>query len=164
MTLKQAQETTVFEIRDGKVIERNLYDKMLDSRDETTTPRGVGPREFIEECTFEVDPNDFDDEDALEAEFRSINSFSRKSSREDFEECHDGTFVLTYWVISSWGVGGNNYRSGKASPFDMFFSLEEAEERLFEYLKVDYDKDWDNSCNCFFTREEALEVLQERSV
>lgn len=159
MTLHQAKETTVFEIQNGEVVERNLYEKMLDSLDETTTPRGVGPRMFIEEHTFEIDPNDFEDEDDIDAEFRSIESFARRSTKEDFKELPNGTFFMKYWTISTWGVSGNNYRGG----LQTFLSEEEAEEQLFEYLKIDYDKDWDNSCNCYFTREEALEVIEERN-
>lgn len=161
MTLQEAKETTVFEIKDGKVIERNLYEKMCDSIDETTTPLGVGPRLFIEERTFEIDTADFDNLDDLEAEFKSIETFKRKSSREDFEELQDGTFTLPYFVISSWGVKGNNYRKGQGSLHHTFLSREEAEEELFMCLRQDYDADWGNSCNSYPTREEAEEALIE---
>ena len=160
MTLQEAKETFVFEIRDGEVVERNLYEKMYESIDETTTPRGVGPRIFIEEFEYTIDPSEFDEED-LESEFQSIETIRRRSSKEDFEELPNGTFYLKYYVISTWGCRGNNYQRGSGM-FDTFLSLEEAEEEMFEYLKKDYDSDWDNSCNSYPTREEAEEVINER--
>jgi hypothetical protein len=82
-------------------------------------------------------------------------------SKEDFEEIGDGRYLLKYFVISSWGPNGNRYQKG--GTWDEFLAEKEAEEQLFEYLKVDFDKDWDNSCNIYYSREEAEEVLLERN-
>jgi hypothetical protein len=162
LTLQQAKDTTVFYIdHKGEIQEDTLYDRMLESLDETTTPRGVGPRLFLEEKEYIVDTNDaeFEDDEDLADAFKVEIGF-RKMSKEDFEEIGDGRYSLKYFVISSWGPTGNRYQKG--GPWDEFLTEKEAEEQLFEYLKVDFDKDWDNSCNIYYSREEAEEVLLER--
>lgn len=161
MTLQEAKETTVFEIQDGEVVERNLYEKMCDSTDITTTPRGVGPRFFIEECEYKIDSSEFDEDD-LESEFRFIDTLRRPASREDFEELPNGIFSLKYFVISTWGCKGNRYQRG-GGLFDTYLTLEEAEEEMFESLQMHYDEDWENSCNSYSTREEAEEVINDRN-
>jgi hypothetical protein len=159
ITLEQAKDTTVFYIdHKGEIQEGILYDRMAESTDITTTPRGVGPRLFLEEKEYTVDINDAELED-LEDAFKVEIGF-RKVSKEDFEEIGDGRYSLKYFVISSWGPNGNRYQKG--GPWDEFLTEKEAEEQLFEYLKVDFDKDWDNSCNIYYSREEAEEVLLER--
>jgi hypothetical protein len=162
MNLEEAKTTDVFEIENGNILEINLYEKMSRSLDETTTPRGVGGRLFIEEHEFELDPDDFENGEIDEDEFiKSIGM--TKSSKEDFEFCkHSGKYILKYFVISSWGFTGNKYQSGEGSFDREFLTKEEADEKMFEYLKVDFDGDWDNSCNCYYTREEAVEALAEQ--
>lgn len=163
MNLSEAKEKTVFEIQGDKVIERNLYEKMYDSIDETTTPRGVAPRMFVEELEFVVDPNDFDDEDDLESEFRSIETRYRRTNKSDFKELPNGTFVLNYFTISNWGCTGNKYKNGSSDWTMTFLTQEEVDEEMFEFLKRDYNADWDNSCNCYDTKDEAIEVIAERN-
>jgi hypothetical protein len=159
LTLEQAKDTTVFYIdHKGEIQEDILYDRMAESTDITTTPRGVGPRLFLEEIICEVDVTNtefVDDEDVF-----NIEVGFRRMSKEDFEEIGDGRYSLKYFVISSWGPSGNRYQKG--GPWDEFLTEKEAEEQLFEYLKIDFDKDWDNSCNIYYSREEAEEVLLER--
>ena len=44
----------------------------------------------------------------------------------------------------------------------MYLTQECLDERLFKDLSVDFDKDWDNSCNFFNSEEEALQCVAER--
>lgn len=161
MKLEEAKETTVFTIENNEIVEVNLYDKMCKSLDETTTPRGVGGRLFVEEESYTIDPNDYDDQEDLESEFTSIEGADGRSSKEDFELLPDGTYELKYYVISSWGCTGNKYSRGGG--WDRTFLTEEAvNERMFEYLKVDFDADWDNSCGVYYDRDEAIQTLSEQ--
>lgn len=159
MKLEEAKETTVFTIENNEIVEVNLYDKMSRSVDETTSPIGVCPRLFIEELTFELDSDDFDGE-IPEEEF-SFKVGTTKACKEDYELLPNGIYELKYFVISSWGQLGNNYRSGAGSFDRSFMTEQEAEEKLFEYLKVDFDADWDNSCGVYYYRDEAVEALSE---
>jgi hypothetical protein len=159
--IKQAKETVVFFINDGVVDQCTLYDKMLESRDETTTPRGVGPRLFIEKLSVDVDEDDFEDDDNKEQAFH-VEIGYKTTTKEDFEQGHrDGLYVLTYFEIASWGHGGSNYQ--RLGVDHRFLTEQEAEEELFEYLEHDFENDWDNSSNIFYTREEAEEILKERN-
>lgn len=126
MKLQEAKDTTVFEIENGEVKEVNLYEKMQRSIDETTSPRGVEPRYFMEEV-FEFD-----------------------------EDTGEDTDVIAGYYIYKW------YFGRKKSVCDELLTEEEAEEKLFEFLEVDFENDWDNSCNMFFTFEEAEQIEAER--
>ena len=53
-TAKEARENVVYVVEDGKVVETNLYDHVMKSAEETTTPRGVGMVLHIEETTADV--------------------------------------------------------------------------------------------------------------
>lgn len=126
MKLQEAKDTTVFEIKDGVIKEVNLYDKMSRSVDETTSPRGVEPRYFMEEV-FEFD--------------------------EDTGEDND---IIIGYRIYKWDFGR------KKDVCNEVLTEEEAEEKLFEFLKVDFENDWDNSCNIFYTFEEAEQAEADR--
>lgn len=160
MNLKEAKETTVFVINNGKINEENLYDKMRESLDETTTPNGVGSRVFIEKETLTIDPDDYEDQEDLDSAF-SFEIGLEKTKKEDFQLLPNGNYELEYFVISTWGCTGNNYSSGKNDWSRMFLKEEDAEEKMFEYLKADFDNDFDNSSNCYYSEDDAIETLAE---
>ncbi len=58
VTVKEAKDTTIFTIVNGEVVKNNLYDFVMESVDETTSPRGVEPRIHVrpdeDAGTFEV--------------------------------------------------------------------------------------------------------------
>lgn len=118
-SIKEVQEQKVFVINyNGEVEQTTLYDHIMESVDTTTTPRGVAPRNFI-------------------------------------EEGENGDFI-----ISSWGVGGNNYTSGKYNSFNVFETLEEAEQELFDRTyKYDFAQDDQRDTNWFDTETEAYADL-----
>jgi hypothetical protein len=85
LTLNEAKEIEVFFIEDETIKTINLYEKMCESIDETTTPRGVAPRLFLETETIEIDPDDFDDEEATLALVRHlVNETAPRILIEDF--------------------------------------------------------------------------------
>jgi hypothetical protein len=130
MTVAEAKNTEIFIINDESKVEKtNLYDHVIISEAETTTPYGVVPRYFV-------------------------------------EEEYDGK-----WVISSWGIGGNNYsrlidadyRDEYSRGYSFYDSKEEAEDALFniifevEFMKDDQRDTWYSHC-----KEEAERVAAER--
>lgn len=140
MNLKEAQDTTVFVVEDNEIEEVNLYDFIMESVDETTTPRGVAPRDFIEEIEIKED-----DEYYLWDEFRHLTD----------EEKEKGGVVYT---ISSWGASGNNYSQG-----DRYYMDEEYAENEFFKGVWEYDFLPDDQRNtCYYESfEEAGEDLYE---
>jgi len=161
MTIKEAQDCKVFIFSDYEnceIEETNLYDHVIQSVDETTTPNGVGPREFIEEVELHYDGDEHEDLKEY-IRMRGITfADGHRLSLEDFDhdEKHD-TYHLTYYVISTWGVRGNNYRSGDTWG-SQYLTEEDAENAIFNRV---YEHDFPNDCNrsttFFDTEEEAIE-------
>lgn len=137
MKLQEAKETTVFEIEDGVIKEVNLYEKMQRSVDETTSPRGVEPVCFIREIESIIDAEDFN---------KSLKLY-------DFYP-NDNTYRRTFYEVCKWYFG-------KVKTIETNLTEEEAEELIFSFLKVDFDADWDNSCNIFYSFEDAEQNMAE---
>ena len=120
LTVSEAKETIIYVIENGKPEEITLYSHIMASVDETTTPRGVAPRCFVEELT--------DDNDE------------------------------SYWTISTWGIGGNNYRQGT----EIFESEEDAEDELFNRVwQYDFYNDCNRNTEYFDSYDKANERLAE---
>jgi hypothetical protein len=154
MTIKEAMNTTVFvivpeawvttirkvgnvtfeseEVKSFGIEETTLYDHIMESEDETTTPRGVAPREFVER----IEPED-------EVFLWDIGRYEK---------------VDQVWTISSWGVGGNHYSRGT----EYFSTEEAAEQKLFERIfEYDFANDDQRDTRYFESREEAEEELAQ---
>lgn len=158
MIIKDAQECEVFIFSDYENCEiekTTLYDHVMLSVDETTTPNGVGPREFVEEVELYLDREE------AEGRVQSMDIVFTNGHRltlEDFElDEETDTYYLTYYVISTWGVRGNNYKSGDTWG-SQYLMEEDAEDALFKKV---YEHDFQNDCNrstaFFHTEEEAIE-------
>ena len=181
MNRKEAMNQEVFVINQNGEIEKTvLYDHIMLSADTTTTPSGVGSREFIEHDVvhidkknvldvnkYEYDREDFDSQEEYElaiikAHIEDLDydySFLRNVSKSDLKE--DGNYLtLEVFYVSTWGVGGNNYRSGK---FDYCFKTEdEAEDYLFDSVyKYDFETDDQRSTQWFDSIEDAEAFLSE---
>lgn len=48
-TAKSASETVIFVIENNKVVETNLYDHVIESAEETTSPIGISTKIFVHE-------------------------------------------------------------------------------------------------------------------
>ena len=82
MTIQEAKETRIFYFnQDGEIEEGSLYDFVMESVDETTSPRGVEPR---------------------------IHIRHRKEEIIIEEGYLDGEIIPEAWEIWSWGVQGSN--------------------------------------------------------
>jgi hypothetical protein len=150
ITVEGAKATIVFVFLDyenGEIVETTLYDHVMESVDKTTTPRGVGPRYFIEEVEIELFGDDYDDKDTLESYIRRMDLLFMDTGRVtidnfDYDERRD-TYYLKYYVISTWGVRGNNYKSGDR--WGSQYSTEKfAGDSLFNRV---YNHDFQNDCN-----------------
>lgn len=167
LTFKEAQETKIFYIQNGKIESINLADFISKSVDITTTPRGIAPRVFIEDKTFEIDKGDFDSEEEFLDKINSTQIYFadelRNACIDDFSEIHKDIFQLKYYVISSWGVGGNNYSSGESHFSNVFLSEDKANDELFNRIyKYDFLPDDQRDTRYFYTEKEANDVLVEQ--
>ena len=169
MTEKEAEKTNVFVINyDTNKIEKvNLAEFILESTDETTTPRGVGPRTFVEKIEIQVERddllNDFDcdenEDEQIKDNFSSSELFfyldSGFTNLKDFDLVN-GTYYLDIYTISSWGVGGNNYKKGT----EYFLSEENADNELFQRVwKYDFEKDDQRNTMYYMDVEDAQDEL-----
>ena len=169
MTEKEAKKTNVFVINydTNKIKKVNLAEFILESTDETTTPRGVGPRTFVEKIEIQVERedllNDFDYDKSEDKQIDDNFSSSELSfylddhytSLKDFNLVN-GTYCLDIFTISSWGVGGNNYKKGT----EYFFSEENADNELFQRVwKYDFEKDDQRNTMYYMDVEDAQDEL-----
>jgi hypothetical protein len=161
ITVEEAKATTIFVFSDYEnceIVETTLYDHVMESVDETTTPHGVAPRDFIEEVEIELFGDDYDDKDDLERSIRRMDLSFMDTGRvtiDDFDyDERRNTYYLKYYVISTWGVRGNNYKSG-----DRWGSQYSTEESASDHLfNQTYEYDFQNDCNrntMYFDSEEA---------
>jgi hypothetical protein len=135
MTAQEAKNQTIYFVnRSYEVKETNLYDFVMESAHETTTPRGVGRKLHIRDKERECA--------CWDGEKDTFDPLCKK--------CYKGTeFVYQVWT---WGPNGNRQRFIIA-----FDTEEEAEDYIFNYIK-DTDFDFDDQRNTMYhhTEQEAL--------
>jgi len=140
-TAKEAKETTIFVLNyKNEIEETNLYDHVMRSNNETTSPRGVEPIKFYEEVgdnwRYKETKQDVDPED-------------EDVKGSDIEEY--SLFIVYKWYF------------GKKQEQARFESEEEAEQYLFEWVyDYDFQTDDQRSTHWFDTFEEAEEELAEK--
>lgn len=134
LKVNDAKETIIYFVKNNEVEESNLYDFVMESVDETTSPRGVAPRLFYERETMEGYVSHLNTKESI-----SVDAFENLTDKEQF--CyffHEEAFEN--FRIYTWGVNGNN-RKSLGYNFD---TEEEAEDYLFNYV---YDYDFQGDCN-----------------
>lgn len=135
MNLKYAKETNVFVVvpnnkyDDFNIEEISLFEHIMASVDETTSPRGVEGRIHIREIEGSVyrllgtdtliNVSDYDN--LLESELT-------------FYEYYGETTIS--WELWSWGVNGNHPKK-----IDTFENEEDAEQAWFDTIVWDFEKD-----------------------
>ena len=150
-SVKEAKETKIFTINyvsenrkavDASIEESNLYDFVMKSAEETTSPRGIENKLHIKEVEKECDCCQEDGD-----------------AKKDCEKCEGYGFIKSYDVYC-WGFSGHG-RDFVAS----FETEEEAEDEIFSRT-YDYDFCSDDSRSTWFstTIEEAqVELIQALS-
>lgn len=96
--------------------------------DETTTPRGVAPRLFVEGVNVVEDLDYWIEDLNCYMNFNEIMKEFKEVEENAFYDENSDVWYLRLFVISSWGVGGNNYEKGKY----YYSSKQAAEAALFE--------------------------------
>jgi len=139
-TAKEARETTVF-VRDynGAIEETNLYEHIMRSNNETTSPVGVMPIKFYEE---------------IDGYYRHKETGEDIDLNDDSVESKDierySLFIVYKWYFQ------------KKQEVARFETEEEAENYLFEWVyDYDFQTDDQRSTQWFDTFEEAEEDLAE---
>lgn len=176
LTVKQAKETQIFYSKsvnevyqdrfigdrktgrslvscDFEVEETNLFDFVMESVDETTSPRGIASRLFYERETSEGYISHLNTKESI-----SVDAFENLTEKEQFSYFfYEEAFVN--FRLYTWGVNGNNRK-----PLGYNFDIqEEAEDFLFGAV---YNDDFQGDCNrdtsYFYTKQEAEEMIFER--
>src|SRR5699024_3680998 len=117
----------------------------------------------IEENVWGVEREDFESEVEFETEILknhvenlhiSLNNSLGSVPLEDFD--FDGNvYSFTYYVVSNWGSGGNNYQNGKNDWNNCFRTEEQAEDSLFQrVVNYDFSKDVNRDSYYSYYREE----------
>lgn len=168
ITAKEAKETTVYVLekynekyeqttytaKNGRVItlsprlvnfalrvnETNLFDFVMESAEETTSPRGVERKWHVREK--EQQCSCYDEEN--------------ETFDPECEKCYEGTEIV--YQVCSWGIG--NWSPKVIMTFD---TEEEAADFLFDRIyKYDFLNDDQRDTEYFSSEEDALEAIVER--
>ena len=146
----------VFWLEEGSLTEQSgTYKEFLSQFiEETTSPKGVAPRDFIEEIEQEEFEDLFDvflddDENLAETTVFLWDVATNVSVADIIKE------YGSIYTISTWGYGGNNYKRG-----ERFFATEEgAENEYYEYVEIKWQE---NYCQTYFETEEEMIAEKER--
>ena len=133
LKVNEAKETIIYFVKNNEVEESNLYDFVMESVDETTSPRGVEPRLFYEEIKQISYISNVDNTKISEYDYELLDN--EKTINFDYF----GEEILEYRIYS-WGCTGNKKTSVGVS----FETEEEAEDYLFNRV---YDYDFQGDCN-----------------
>jgi len=145
----------VFWIDESLTAQSGTYKEFLSQFiEETTSPKGVLPKNFIEEIEQEEFGKVFDicihNEEELEETTVFLWDIATNMSLADVIKEYGSIFT-----ISTWGYGGNNYKRG-----ERFFATEEgAENEYYEYIEIKWQE---NYCQTYFETEEEMIAEKER--
>ena len=156
------QTKTVYIINDENQIEEIDYlDHVLNWRDETTTPQGVGPVHHMRESKwFKVSDGDPWFDKFFETEEEAQDAV------EGFAETHNETLTMqpvTRYEIWRWGPSGNYPKRLDHLIFD---DEAEAAEKLMAIWEEEATIDNEVAPQLFYTREDAeaqLKMLAEET-
>jgi hypothetical protein len=99
LSAQQARETKIFVIENEEITETTLFDHVCESAEETTSPRGVMTKLFIQEKDVEVKSDDIDGHCVQKYDLRiwESNGCARVIDTYDTEEeAQDEWYTRTY--------------------------------------------------------------------
>jgi hypothetical protein len=132
MTAKDAKKTIIFIIENGEIVETNLFDHVMGSVDETTSPVGVMRRFHIRH--------------------RDNHHLSDRRGLLKTTINKEGKFEV--WT---WGVRGNNPRF-----IQEFETEDQAEDWLFQRTyEADFVQDDQRNTSYYHSQEDAAHALSE---
>lgn len=120
MKANEAKQTKIWVIENDSPTETNLYDFVMESAEETTSPRGVCNKLHIREV--EQDCSCIDEDGNFE---------------EDCKKCYRGCELV--YQVWDWG-----FRGQYPTQVETFDTEEEAEDFIYNRT---YDYDFSNDCN-----------------
>lgn len=148
---QEAQETTVFFIEKERIEETNLYDFIMLSQDETTTPRGVGPKLFIDKYEEIVYINTLDNTVIDEFDYDDLDDRFRVNYQMETKE---------QYKVLEW------HPNGKSHPVSFDWGSEEDAINLIYESVRDYD--FQGECNrrtdYYLSYDDAFDQLIEELV
>ena len=134
----KAKDTIIYVIENGQVEATNLYDHVMASATQVTSPRGVWNQIFVEEV--EVVPG--------------INS-------DDYSDEITEENIVTKWALKDWGRNSHNRTAKVVRTFD---TEEEADDECFRLHELyDFAKDDQRDTQYWHSKEEAEKELTERN-
>ncbi|MEO7016540.1 MAG: hypothetical protein ABI067_08345 [Leifsonia sp.] len=149
-TAKQAQATKVYFIdyNDMTIDSDSLYNFVMESAEETTSPRGVMNKLFLQEKEIGLYQNIDDNEVIIEKEYNELN----EKEKDNYKYLGNTVkYQVRYWMGSQSKV------------VEEFDSEEDAEDLIFERTyDFDFMPDDQRNTNYFLLKEEAEQDLAER--
>jgi len=153
LTAQEARETAIFIINSNQEIEEtNLFDHVAESAEETTSPRGIMTKLFIEGLNgILYKSRAFDNEIITEREYDKLD--------EEFQEEYQpiGEAVIA-WELREW------MPNGKSILLETYDSEEDVDNEWFDRTyKFDFLLDDQRDTMYWYTIEEAEAGLAERN-
>lgn len=150
-TAQEAKDMTIYVIENGDVEETNLYDHVMASATEVTSPIGVQNRIFVEVVEVEGYLKISAHQSITEGEYNDLS--------EQEQEGYESIGIFKY-AIKDWGRNATN-RFPKT--VELFDTEEEAEDECFRLHEAyDFANDDQRDTQYWLTEDEALADLQER--
>jgi hypothetical protein len=149
ITAQEARTTKIFVIENGKVIETTLFDHVCESAEETTSPRGVMHKLFIDEIEEEI-YGEIGTEKLIDAkEYDSL--------AEEDQESYNYFGSIVKYALRKW------LPNGKVQTIDVYEKSEDADDEWFDRTyKFDFQPDDQRDTSYWYTREDADAELKER--
>jgi hypothetical protein len=148
MNLKESKETTVFAIDKDGVYQVNLYDFIMESAEETTTPHGVDKIDYVRELLGDVYKHE---------NGNLINEYEYNLLEDEDKDNYSffGEAPIK-WELRKW-IG-----HGSKSILSMDYDNEEdAQQALFEANIYDFEKDDQRDTSYYLTEGEAKQAYIE---
>ena len=150
-TAQQAKDLVIFVIENGEIEATNLYDHVMASATEVTSPRGIWNKIFVEEVEVEKYRKLGTDQSITKEKYNDLS----EDEQENYESIGDFNWALKEWKQPYFGG---------AKTIDLFDSEEEAEDECFRLHETyDFAKDGQRDTWYCHTIEEAQKELQERN-
>lgn len=151
ITAQEARNTKIFVIENGEIVETTLFDHVAESAEETTSPRGVMHKVFVEGSQG-VTYQHIDSKEIIDQ--------YKYDELSDSDQCDYNYYGETTirWELREW------LANGKSRLLDSFESQEAADDEWFNRTyKFDFLPDDQRDTNYWYSREDAKMELKDRS-
>lgn len=148
-TAQEAKNMAIFVIENGEVEKTNLFDHVMASATEVTSPRGIWNKIFVEEVEIEKYRRLGTESSITEDEYNNLS--------EEEQENYESIGVFNY-AVKEWR---QPYING-AKTIELFDTEEEADNECFRLHEAyDFAKDDQRDTQYWMTDAEAMSELEE---